>query len=119
VAVVATLVAMPFGSTGALLIWQLLGAAGGLFVMWQIRQIAVLTRPDLDRNQITLRTAAAAVFVMPVWLFVTVGVTHVDDMLALVLTVCAVRAVVSGRPLLAVCCSTPVGYRCPTGCTAG
>ncbi|GAA3214550.1 hypothetical protein GCM10010532_041060 [Dactylosporangium siamense] len=101
VALLAALVAMPAGVAGALFIWQVLGAAAGLVILWQIRRIGAVTRPDLLHDgRLDLRIAAAAVVFMPVWMFLAVGVTHVDDVLALLFTVLALRAAVSARPVL-------------------
>lgn len=101
IALLASLAAMPAGVVGALAIWQALGAAAGVVVLWQIRRIGAAARPDLLRDgRLDRRVAVAAVFFVPVWLFLAVGVTHVDDVLALLFTVLALRAVVAGRPVL-------------------
>jgi hypothetical protein len=100
VAFLATMAAMPAGTVGALAIWQVLGAGAGLVILWQIERIAAECRPDLGRSQLNLRIGVAAVFFMPVWLFLAVGVTHVDDVLALLFGVLALRAARTGRPLL-------------------
>ncbi|MET7403011.1 hypothetical protein ABZS66_56980 [Dactylosporangium sp. NPDC005572] len=101
VALLAALLAMPWGGAGALAIWQVLGAAAGLTILWQIRQIAIIVRPDLDRRTIDQRVAAAGLCMMPVWMFLAVGVAHLDDVLALLFTVLGLRAVLGGRAILA------------------
>jgi hypothetical protein len=101
VALLAALAAMPAGTSVALFIWQVLGGLVGAVILWQIRQIALAVRPDLDRVRINRRVGAAAIFVMPVWMFLAVGSAHLDDVLALLFTVLAVRVTLAGRPLLA------------------
>ncbi|MEV0568291.1 hypothetical protein [Dactylosporangium sp. NPDC050588] len=101
VALLAALVTIPAGAAGGLLIWQVLGAAAGPAILWQIRQIGAATRPGLLRDgRLDRRVAAAAVFVLPVWLFLAVGVAHIDDVLALLFAVLALRTAVSRRPVV-------------------
>ncbi|MEV4509177.1 hypothetical protein AB0K00_09505 [Dactylosporangium sp. NPDC049525] len=101
VALLAAMAAMPAGAAGGLAIWQVLGAAAGLVVLWQVRQVGAAARPDLLHDgRLDRRVAAAAVCFVPVWLFLAVGVTHVDDVLALLFAVLALRATAVGRPVL-------------------
>jgi uncharacterized membrane protein len=43
----------------------------------------------------------AAVFMMPVWMSLAVGTAHLDDVLALLFTILAIRGALAGRPVLA------------------
>jgi hypothetical protein len=65
---------------------QLLGVAAGGYLLWQVQR--------LGRR----RVLAAAVFFIPVWMYLAVGSTHVDDVLALTFAVAAVAAARAGRP---------------------
>ncbi|MFG2041734.1 glycosyltransferase 87 family protein [Dactylosporangium sp. NPDC048998] len=89
-AFLAVLPLLPAGPAAAMLGWQVLGAAAGLFVVYLVRGL----RPERDRT----RLAQAALYFVPVWMFLAVGVVHVDDVLALLLSVAALRAARSGRP---------------------
>ena len=101
VALVAALAAMPLGPAGALLVWQILGALGGVLVLLEIRRIAQLTRPFQDWQLLDLRVTSVAIFVVPVWMFLAVGAAHLDDELALLFTVFAVRRALLGRAVSA------------------
>lgn len=100
--VVASLasLAAPVGPGGALLVAQLLGALSGLLVLALLATVARDLRPGTGTASRDRRTATVAVFFVPVWTFLAVAVTHLDDVLALVLGVLALRAAVSNRPML-------------------
>jgi hypothetical protein len=69
-----------------LLMAQLLGVATGGYVVWQAQR--------LGRR----RALAAAVFFIPVWMYLAVASTHLDDVLALTFAVAAIAAARAGRP---------------------
>ncbi|MEV4137168.1 hypothetical protein AB0J72_33970 [Dactylosporangium sp. NPDC049742] len=91
----AVLPLLPAGTAAALLGWQVLGAAAGLLVLWLTRGLV----PAEARDDGFLVVAAGSF--MPIWMFLAVGVTHVDDVLALLLSVAALCAARSGRAALA------------------
>ena len=97
---VATMLTAPFGPRG-LLVAQLFGMAAGAVILWLVRDIAARTRPDLVPDDLDRRTLLAAMFFIPVWSYLAVSVTHLDDVLALLFAVLGQRAVVGGRHLLA------------------
>ncbi|GIF47294.1 hypothetical protein DFJ67_6888 [Asanoa ferruginea] len=101
VALVAALAAMPLGAGGALLAWQILGALAGVLVLLEIRRIARLVRPFQDRQLLDLKVTSVAIFVVPVWMFLAVGAAHLDDELALLFAVFAVRRALLGRAVSA------------------
>ena len=90
----------PFGPR-ALLVAQLFGMAAGAAILWLVRDLAARTRPDLDPADLDRRTLLAAMFFIPVWAYLAVSVTHLDDVLALLFAVLGLRAVVLRRHLLA------------------
>ena len=65
---------------------QLLGVAAGGYVLWQAHRL---------RRRSVL---AAAVFFVPVWMYLAVASTHLDDVLALTCAVAATAAAKAGRP---------------------
>jgi hypothetical protein len=87
----AVLVLLPAGSFVALAGWQVLGAAAGLVILWLVRGLV----PAWQRDAGWLALGAA--YFMPVWMFLAVGVAHLDDVLALLLSVAALRAARTGR----------------------
>lgn len=97
---VAGLLTAPFGPR-ALLVVQLSGMAAGAAILWLVRDLAARTRPDLDPADLDRRTLLAAMFFIPVWAYLAVSVTHLDDVLALLFAVLGLRAVVMRRHLLA------------------
>lgn len=97
----ATCLVAPAGATGALHITQVFGAAGGLGLLVLLRDTAGRLRPELGRDELDRRTVAVGIFFIPVWTWLAVGVVHLDDVLALVLLVLALRAAVAGRPVQA------------------
>jgi hypothetical protein len=100
VAFLATLLLLPAGAPAALFGWQVLGAAAGLVILWQIRRLALGARPDLDRQAVNRRVAIAALAFLPVWMYLAVGSAHLDDVLALLFTVAAVQAARARKPWL-------------------
>jgi hypothetical protein len=77
-----------FGGRPDLLAAQLLGTAGGAYVLWQAGR--------LGRRL----SFWPVVFVVPVWMYLAVASTHLDDVLALVGGVAALAAARTGRPVL-------------------
>lgn len=95
----ATCLVAPAGATGAMHIAQVFGAAGGLGLLVLLRDTAGRLRPGLSRDELDRRTVAVGLFFTPVWTWLAVGVVHLDDVLALVLVVLALRLAVAGRPV--------------------
>nr|BFE60068.1 hypothetical protein GCM10020063_045940 [Dactylosporangium thailandense] len=87
----AVLALLPAGHGLALLGGQILGAAAGLLLLWLVRGLV----PPLRRDD--ARLAMAAAYFLPVWMFLAVGVAHLDDVLALLLSVAALRTARAGR----------------------
>jgi hypothetical protein len=79
---------------------QLLGAASGLFILWQIRRIAIAAYPDLDPAALTRRVTITGIAFMPAWMYLAVSSVHVDDVLALLFAVLALRFALAHRPML-------------------
>jgi hypothetical protein len=76
-----------FGGRPDLLGAQLLGTAGGAYVLWQTGR--------LGRRL----SFWPVVFFVPVWMYLAVASAHLDDVLALAAGVAALAAVRAGRPL--------------------
>jgi hypothetical protein len=74
-----------FGGRPDLFAAQVLGAAGGAYILWQAGR--------LGRRRATV----AVVFFVPVWMYLAVGSTHLDDVLALVGAVAALAAARAGK----------------------
>ncbi|WP_433042892.1 glycosyltransferase 87 family protein [Dactylosporangium sp. CS-033363] len=87
----AVLPLLPAGGLVAMLGWQILSAAAGLLLLWLVRGLV----PRWERDDAWLALAAA--YFMPVWMFLAVGVAHLDDVLALLLSVAALRAARAGH----------------------
>ncbi|MEU0556707.1 glycosyltransferase 87 family protein [Dactylosporangium sp. NPDC006015] len=100
VALLAALPLLAAGPPGALFAVQVLGAAAGLVIVRQIRQVAGRIRPNLDRHDINLRVALAALYLLPVWMYLAVSSAHLDDVLALLGTIAAAQAACARRPVL-------------------
>jgi hypothetical protein len=78
-----------FGGRPDLLAAQLLGTAGGAYVLWQAGRLGRRLQPW------------PVVFFVPVWMYLAVASTHLDDVLALIGGVAALAAARAGRPILA------------------
>ncbi|GAA4259432.1 hypothetical protein GCM10022255_084010 [Dactylosporangium darangshiense] len=87
----AVLLLLPAGAIAALAGWQVLGAAAGLLILWLVRGLV----PRWHRDDGWLALGAA--YFMPVWMFLAVGVAHLDDVLALLLSVAALRTARDAR----------------------
>ncbi|TQS45327.1 glycosyltransferase family 87 protein [Cryptosporangium phraense] len=98
-AFLATLILLPAGPTLALFAGQLLGAAVGLVILWQIHRIAVDACPHLDRRIVTLRVTITGIAFLPAWMYLAVGSVHVDDVLAMLCAVLALRFAREHRPV--------------------
>ncbi|WP_426502896.1 glycosyltransferase 87 family protein [Dactylosporangium sp. McL0621] len=85
---------LPAGPLAALIGWQVLGAVAGLLILWLVRGLV----PSWQRDAGWLALGAA--YFLPVWMFLAVGVAHLDDVLALLLSVGALRAARAGRTWL-------------------
>jgi hypothetical protein len=101
VAILATLAALPLGTHAALTGWQLLGATIGIVVLRQLQQLARTVRPGVKRHDLDVKLCLTAAFFVPAWLYLAVGATHIDDVLALLFTVLSLRAAQAQRPWLA------------------
>jgi hypothetical protein len=80
---------------------QVTGAVLGIVALSQIRALARSVRPKHDHHRVDRQLLLAAAFLLPAWMYLAVGVTHLDDVLALLLSVLALRAAVSGQAVLA------------------
>jgi hypothetical protein len=99
-AFLATLAVLPAGPVPGLLAGQVLGAASGLFILWQIRRIALDAYPGLDRTALTRRVAITGIAFMPAWMYLAVASVHIDDVLALLFAVLALRFALAHRPVV-------------------
>jgi hypothetical protein len=80
--------------------------AAGLYLVHALMQIALTVRPDLRQRPAALRVTflvGGAVFLVG-WVELAATFAHLDDAVALILAVLAVRAAIAGRPLLAGLC---------------
>ena len=89
------------GVHAGLLAAQVLGAAGGLLVLWLAGSVATSVRAlgTARRQRLTLLLAGLAF--LPVWMNLAVRFVHIDDVLALVLVVFAIWAAVHRYPMAA------------------
>jgi hypothetical protein len=74
------------GGRPELLAAQVLGAAGGTYILWQANRLARRFSPW------------PIVFFVPVWMYLAVASAHLDDVLALVGAMAALAAARAGRP---------------------
>ena len=80
--------------------------AAGLYLVYVLERIALIVRPDVGPQCAAFRgtlLVGGAVFLAG-WAELTATFTHLDDAVALILGVLAVRAAVVGRPVLAGVC---------------
>ncbi len=108
-AYLVTGVVRQFGPDNGLVAAELLLQGCGLAIVWLIDQIARIARPalaDSDRAFPLTMLAGGAVF-MVAWSELAAGFAHLDDGLALLLAVLAVRVAVARppRPVLAGLCA--------------
>jgi hypothetical protein len=85
---------------------EVLLSLAGLYLVHSVRQIALAARPDLAQRPAALRATlllGGAVFLVS-WAELAVTFAHLDDGLALILAVLAVRAALSGRAVLTGLC---------------
>jgi hypothetical protein len=78
----------------------------GLYLVHALMQIALIERPDLRQRPVALRltiVAGGAVFLVA-WVELAATFAHLDDAVALVLAVLAVRAATAGRPVFTGLC---------------
>ena len=94
----ATAAATPLGATGALVAAQVFGALAGVVILLVLRDMARTRWPD--RRELDRRLLPVALFFTPVWTFLAVGTAHLDDVLALLCVVLALRTATSGRTIL-------------------
>jgi hypothetical protein len=81
---------------------QLVGAAAGAVVAWQVYALARAERPTVARRRLLM----TAVPFVPVWMYVAVRSEHLDDVLALLCATIALRAARGGH---AVACGVLIG----------
>jgi len=77
-------------------------SAAGLYVVHALMQIALTVRPELGQRPVAPHLTflvGGAVFLFS-WVELAATFTHLDDAVALVLAVLAVRAAIAGRPVL-------------------
>jgi len=86
------------GGRPLLLTAQVLGVVAGAYVLWQVRRLAIERWGD-DRR-VNRRIAYGAVAFVPVWMYLAVASTHLDDVIALAAAVAATAAARAGRPWL-------------------
>jgi len=80
--------------------------AMGLYLLHELTRIAVIVRPDLATRQAALRgtiLVGGAVFLAS-WAELAATFAHLDDAIALLLAVLAVRAAIAERPVLTGLC---------------
>ena len=97
VTLVTAAVLRMLGPDQGLVVAQVVMMGCGLLIMALAERVAVAARPDLDPEQIRWTVLGAGTVFVPVWSIVAVSFVHLDDVLALVLAMFAVRAVVAGR----------------------
>ena len=80
--------------------------AMGLCLVHQLTRIAVIVRPDLEQRPGALRATilVGGAFFLASWAELAVTFAHLDDAVALMLAVLAVRAAVAERPVLTGLC---------------
>jgi hypothetical protein len=93
------------GPQVSLVLAQCFGAAAGVAVLVLAGAIARAMRPDLTGAEIGRRIRWAAVFFIPVWLYLAVASVHLDDVLALLFGVLATHAAVHQRAVTAGLCA--------------
>jgi hypothetical protein len=95
-----------FGPHQGVLVAEVVLTLAGLYLVHAVRQIALTVRPDLARRPAAFRLtllAGGAVFLFG-WAGLAVTFAHLDDAVALILAVLAVRAALAGRPVLTGLC---------------
>jgi hypothetical protein len=97
VAILGAVALLPLGPSMAQFGWQVLGAAIGFVILHQIQTLARQARPDLSRHELDVRLCVTAAFVLPVWMYLAVGSEHIDDVLALLFCLLALRAAQAQR----------------------
>ena len=101
-AFIVTQVLRQLGPHQGVFVTEALLTALGLYVLHELTRIALLVRPDLTWRSIPLRATVlvgGAVFLAG-WTELAANFTHLDDVLALTLSLLAVRAAVEERPVL-------------------
>jgi hypothetical protein len=79
---------------------QLVMTGCGLVILAVAERSARLARPDVDPERIRWTLLGAGVVFWPAWQILAVSFTHLDDVLALLFAVLAVRALVAGNAAL-------------------
>lgn len=84
---------------------QVVGCLLGVLVVVLVRRVGLVSiaagRLHLDRRQLDRRLVAASVFFAPVWMYAAVSSTHLDDVLAMTLTVAALGLALADHPVAA------------------
>jgi len=88
------------GPDQGLVVAQVLMTGCGLAIMFIAERTARLARPDLDPERIRWTVLAAGAVFVPVWSILAVSFMHLDDVLALLLAVLAVRALTRERAVM-------------------
>ena len=88
------------GPDEGLVAGQVLMTLCGLLLLFVAERTARMARPDLDPDQIRWTVLGAGAVFVPVWSILAVSFMHLDDVLALLLAVFAVRALVRGQAAL-------------------
>ena len=78
---------------------QLVGASAGAAILLLVRSIARGMRAARPPQEVDRLLGAAALFFAPVWMYVAVRSAHVDDVLALLCGVLALKLAVDGCEL--------------------
>jgi hypothetical protein len=101
VALATSLLLQHLTPDGGLVAVQLLGVAAGVAILWLVRSVAGIAQPLRPARVVNRQLALATAFFTPVWMYAAVRSTHLDDVLALLFGVIAVRLVLDGRAVLA------------------
>ncbi len=99
VSVAAAMALMEFFGPFALVVAQMATAAAGVAALVLVRSLAVDARPGARAAVDRVLFAAALLFV-PVWMDLAARFVHLDDVLALVLTLAGLLALRRSRPLV-------------------
>jgi hypothetical protein len=82
---------------GGLMAGQLVGVAAGACIVLLTRSIARQAQPTRPARELDRMVIIASAFFTPVWMYVAVRSDHLDDVLALLFGVVAVKLVLDGR----------------------
>jgi len=97
VTVLVTAVLRVLGPREGLVAAQVLMTGCGLLIVWLVWRIAVLVRPASDWELARWTVLGAGVVFVPAWEILAVSFMHLDDVLALLFAVLALRSLVAGQ----------------------